>query len=753
MEELADCCVDLERFLRNGNYRRARSWLVGAVDMVDAAIRVRDESKQALSAALHHVEALNEAAGRARNAIAQAAMPTELPVDGKSSRDDGEGPSADNSDDEAPVHEDDDDVPLAVELAGTPPCATGAEAHATSKPTTRGKLRSGRTAASELGPTLGELGALILSATAVGWNRNEDSIPFSVIAKTVDDAKQAAIDAQAKAQEAQRTADALEQAQATLRSRAPSVASTPSKQVEPASALEGASGGKSGSKPHAPAQGGRKSALAAAAVGTRGLSAFGFVAKKAAPDADKNASEDLLFNPFVLGDRLPAQSFTKFWAVPPDSSVDVPASEVTPPTLAAVLNRNELEVGGMGAPRSFNAETLFVLWAHENYVNSEMRPPFLGTWNSTLDTVRMVRPQASSALAEPFSVSRVAGVEYDEDSGDDWDSDGEGTDVGGDEDRSDESEVSNDSFFDDGSDFENDEEREEHAMQKGERDELEARRRRRVAELVPRYEGVFDSMPLSRHPLSHASRVGYATNHHAISVNEGREFNLRIARAIYEAANVAIPDELLTAAEMQLTAAKKAKEAAALAKAAAGVVVRKAKREKPPKPVAAPSDRPAPSAGPTAAQVSAPEPPVDPSRVVRVLRTRKILSPTSAPDTFPPLAQDAPKAVEVVEGGGNAGVSPLPEDPVNQPPRVSSQRSASPPRPIDTAAPSSTTSPPAPYPDPSPLPLAPPSWASAPPAAPKRSRSPARADASAVVSPVAPDTEQAPRLQPIAETA
>ena len=135
-------------------------------------------------------------------------------------------------------------------------------------------------------------------------------------------------------------------------------------------------------------------------------------------------------------------------------------------------------------------------------------------------------------------------------------------------------------FFNDGDsdgEYSNEEEREENEMDKSERAEMEARRKRKAVELVPRFDGVFDGLPLSRHPMHSCDRMGFFSLGARNAFLEGREY-LRMARTILEEAGLPVPEELLTEAERAATAAKIAREAANAARLAGGVVVRKVRK-------------------------------------------------------------------------------------------------------------------------------------------------------------------------------
>jgi hypothetical protein len=596
MDDLAAECDTLKRLLALHELDRARSWLAGALDMVDAARRVRDETKRTLRDALKHL-----GADVPLEADAAHALDDEEDGDATVSHD-GSARDSDDDDEAAilPPQDmqlpDDDDAPFWV----VPQVATedanadiAMEAAETLSQLSKNKpAHTKRRKALSATETCGELGALIMMNFAIRSGRHEDSIPFSVITEAIDAAQKAAAEAE-EAEEAARIAQALDiEEQATAASVAASAAGgtatdvtslsdliglTPVKAESPAADVKDKRGGGSDKKPGAPST---KRGLAAAAAGTRNLFSFAGFQKQDPTTSHRPSAghDDLVFHPFVDGDRKAAPRL-RLWAT------DLPAVAPVPKNLSEVLNRNEVDVRGMGTPRNFDAEAVFVIWNHENYVTSEARPPFLGTWNSNLDALRLGRPAGmSEPLTSPFAVTRVAGIEYDDDSGDDWDSEGEGSEVAGDEARSEESGLDSDeqSFFADDDDvYSNAEEREEAQMEKSEMDELDARRKRKNVELEPRYDGVFDGVPLKHHPMSQADRMGYVSGA-AAAFLEGREY-LRIARTILEQAGIAVPAELLSEAELAVAAARKAKDEAAAARAAAGVVVRKAKRiDRPP---------------------------------------------------------------------------------------------------------------------------------------------------------------------------
>jgi hypothetical protein len=243
MDDLAAECDTLKRLLALHELDRARSWLAGALDMVDAARRVRDETKRTLRDALKHL-----GADVPLEADAAHALDDEEDGDATVSHD-GSARDSDDDDEAAilPPQDmqlpDDDDAPFWV----VPQVATedanadiAMEAAETLSQLSKNKpAHTKRRKALSATETCGELGALIMMNFAIRSGRHEDSIPFSVITEAIDAAQKAAAEAE-EAEEAARIAQALDiEEQATAASVAASAAGVTATDVTSLSDLIG----------------------------------------------------------------------------------------------------------------------------------------------------------------------------------------------------------------------------------------------------------------------------------------------------------------------------------------------------------------------------------------------------------------------------------------------------------------------------------------------------------------------------------
>ena len=271
------------------------------------------------------------------------------------------------------------------------------------------------------------------------------------------------------------------------------------------------------------------------------LFGFGFASSKnaastvASPNASTSAPSAPLFRSFVEHEGRVIPARLRFWAPPAAEPTKVAEGAQEAPT--AVLGANESKPEGtqdegllgpqdlsvsfvgashrkqgnsnpfisniedytsFGVPKSFNGEIVLSAWFSVNYEQVQARPAYYGTYNTKLSNV------LSFGRCTGSEMPRASAIDYDADSGDEWDEPAEGDRVEDDKDEesetSDESSSEDEKFInDDQLEFINEEDREEHAQFCREQARLKKQREQKVPPPAIIY-GPFVDLPLMRHP-------------------------------------------------------------------------------------------------------------------------------------------------------------------------------------------------------------------------------------------------------------
>lgn len=238
------------------------------------------------------------------------------------------------------------------------------------------------------------------------------------------------------------------------------------------------------------------------------LLSFGFSAEKRAKGTSEN--HGLLFSQFVpsthqLKRLVPPR--LAFWQ---DETVrQLSLSEPAPTS-------NQMETS-CAVPDGFCKEVVFCGFSAIGFEPAQARPSYWGTMNPTLNENELL---ALARFPLHSAMPRLSTLNYDYDSGDDWDvmdSDDDDVEASDDEEGESESSASNDSFIDDGACSDSDN---EHVSSFINARTRRLNRLRGKDRLVPMFSGPFESLPTDSHPLSSKSAFHVAGGFNAQLVED-----------------------------------------------------------------------------------------------------------------------------------------------------------------------------------------------------------------------------------------
>lgn len=232
-------------------------------------------------------------------------------------------------------------------------------------------------------------------------------------------------------------------------------------------------------------------------AGMKSLMSFGFGSSEKKKQHDEDRSR--LFSSFVQDRRIVPQRL-QFWSgKQSDEAIERPLSYGgDEPTIRSACSLCSCSMhSSASAPEGFCNEVVFCGFFAVGYEPCQARPSYFGTMNSVLTGDEL---NALARFPAGQLMPRLSTLDYEYDSGDDWDQMDSDEDVeqSDEEDEDEDSQDSDDSFIDDAECGDSDGELVSNVMN------ARLRRQNRLKgkeKLIPGYSGPFANMPFADHPM------------------------------------------------------------------------------------------------------------------------------------------------------------------------------------------------------------------------------------------------------------